>query len=119
MKILKMILLIIVVIIAIPFVVALFVKEEYKVQRQITINSSSDSVYNYVKYLKNQEKYSKWVMTDPTMKTDLRGTDGTVGFVYAWDSNNKHAGKGEQEIVKLTEGKEVDAELRFEKPFSD
>ena len=57
-------------------------------------------------------------MTDPAMKKDLKGTDGTVGFVYAWDSNNKQAGKGEQEIVKLTEGKEVDAEVRFEKPFA-
>ena len=117
MKILKMILLIIVVIIAIPFIVALFVKKEYTVQREVTINTSNDVVYNYVKYLKNQENYNKWVMTDPAMRKDLKGTDGTVGFVYAWDSDNKQVGKGEQEIIKLTEGREVDAEVRFKKPF--
>ena len=68
MKYLKMILLTIVIIIAIPFVVALFVKKEYTVQREITINKSTDVVYNYVRYLRNQEQYSKWVMTDPNMR---------------------------------------------------
>jgi hypothetical protein len=33
----------------------------------------------------------------------IRGTDGTVGFVYGWDSKNKNAGKGEQEIMNITE----------------
>jgi hypothetical protein len=56
-------------------------------------------------------------MTDPNMKKDLRGTDGKVGFVYAWDSQMRNAGKGEQEITKLREGKRVDIEVRFEKPF--
>ncbi len=53
---------------------------------------------------------------DPNMKKDFRGTDGTVGFVYAWDGN-KNAGKGEQEIKNITEGERVDVEVRFEKPF--
>ena len=56
-------------------------------------------------------------MTDPGMKKDFRGTDGTEGFVYAWDSKSKNAGKGEQEITKITEGERVDIEVRFEKPF--
>ncbi len=53
---------------------------------------------------------------DPNMKKDFRGTDGTVGFIYAWDGNKK-AGKGEQEIKKIAEGERVDIEVRFEKPF--
>lgn len=112
-----MILLIIVIIIVIPLIIALFVKKEYAVQREITINKSNDVVYNYVKYLRNQEQYSKWVMTDPAMRKKLTGTDGSVGFIYAWDSDNKQAGKGEQEITQLVEGKEVDAEVRFIKPM--
>lgn len=55
---------------------------------------------------------------DPNMKKDFRGTDGTVGFVYAWDGNKK-AGKGEQEIKKITEGERVDVEVRFEKPLKE
>lgn len=116
MKLLKKILLIIVIIIAIPLIIALFVNKEYAIEREITINKSSEDVFNYVKYLKNQDNYNKWVMTDPAMKKDFRGTDGTEGFIYAWDGNKK-AGKGEQEIKKITESKEMNIEIRFEKPF--
>ena len=117
MKIVKKILIVVVIIIAIPLIIALFVKKEYSIQREITINKPQQEVFNYVKYLKNQDNYSKWVMTDPAMKKDFRGTDGTEGFVYAWDSKDKNAGKGEQEITKITEGKRLDIEVRFEKPF--
>jgi hypothetical protein len=53
---------------------------------------------------------------DPGMKKDYKGTDGTVGFVYSWDSNNKNVGKGEQEIIKIDD-KRIDYEIRFKKPF--
>ena len=47
------------------------------------------------------------------------GTDGTVGFVSAWDSELNQVGKGEQEIISLQEGRRVDYEIRFEKPFKN
>ncbi len=51
------------------------------------------------------------------MKKEFRGTDGTPGFVSSWDSENRNVGKGEQEILKVTEGELIDYELRFLKPF--
>ncbi|MEO6550667.1 MAG: SRPBCC family protein [Ferruginibacter sp.] len=114
---LKVILLVVLVIIAIPLVIALFVKKEYLVERNVTINKPKQEVFNYLKFLKNQDNFNKWVKTDPNMKKDFRGTDGTVGFVYAWDGNSK-AGKGEQEIKQLQDGEKVDVEIRFEKPFA-
>jgi hypothetical protein len=116
MKIIMTILLIVGISIAIPLIVALFVKNEYTVKRELDINKPKEEVYNYVKYSKNQDYYSKWVMTDPAMKKEFRGTDGTIGFIYAWDGNDK-AGKGEQEIKNLTEGEKIEMEIRFEKPF--
>ncbi len=117
MKIVFVILISVVVLIALLLIIAFFVKKEYAIQREITINKSSAEVYNYIRFLRNQENYSKWVMADPGMKKDFSGADGTKGFVYAWDSDNKNVGKGEQEIVKLVEGKRVDTEIRFIKPF--
>src|SRR5215217_955871 len=116
MKTLKKILLVVVIIITIPLIIALFVNNEYDVQREVTINKPKEEVFNYVKHLKNQDNYSKWVRMDPNMKKDFRGTDGTVGFVYAWDGNDE-AGKGEQEIKSVKEGERVDVEVRFEKPM--
>jgi hypothetical protein len=54
-------------------------------------------------------------MMEPTMKKSYRGNDGVPGFVSAWEGED--VGKGEQEIIGITEGERMDTELRFEKPF--
>jgi len=117
MKILKKILLVIASLIGIILLTALFVKSDYAVERQIVINKPKQAVFDYVKMLKNQNNYSKWATMDPNMKKEFKGTDGTVGFVSAWDSNSKDVGKGEQEIKKIDEGNRIDTEIRFIKPF--
>ncbi len=109
---------IIAILILIPLVGAAFLSNDYVIEKEVTINKSNQDVYNYIKILKNQEQYNKWVMRDPAQKIELRGTDGTVGFVMAWDSA-KGAGKGEQEIIGMSEGKRIDYEIRFEKPFKN
>ena len=92
MKILKRILIIIAILIAIPLVVALFVKRDFMASQQIIINKPNAEVFNYLKYLKNQNNYSKWALMDPNMKKTFRGTDATVGFVSAWESESDDLG---------------------------
>jgi len=104
------------ILIAVVLIIALFIKNEYSIEREIAINRPKQQVFDYVRYLKNQDNYSKWVMEDPNMRKDFKGVDGQVGFVYAWDGNDK-AGKGEQEIKKIAVGDNVDIEIRFIKPF--
>jgi hypothetical protein len=115
MKILKRIAIIIVGLIALLLIITLFVPRHYDVERQITISKSSPEVFNYIKFLKNQDKYSIWSMMDPAMKKEYKGTDGMVGFIYGWDG--EEAGKGEQEIKKITDAQRLDIEIRFKKPF--
>lgn len=110
------IVLVIAAIVGLPFVAALFIRREFLFQREIIINRPVGEVYDYVRLLANQDSFSKWVMMDPNMKKDLRGVDGTVGSIYAWDGNKK-AGKGEQEIVGLKPNERVDIEVRFIRPF--
>lgn len=117
MKILKRILLVLIGIIILALVVALFTKKDYAVEREITINKPEQEVFDFIKYVKNQDQYSVWNNIDPAMKKSYTGTDGTVGFIYAWDSTNKNAGKGEQEIVKITDGERIDMKLRFKEPM--
>ena len=117
MKILKKIVLALLGLIVSLLIIALFVKKDYAVVREVTINKPKQVVFEYVKYLKNQDNYSVWARMDPNMKKEYRGTDGTVGFVSSWDSNVKDVGTGEQEITKITDGERLDMELRFMKPF--
>lgn len=117
MKIFKKLLVIAASIIAILLITALFVKTEYTIEKSITINKPKADVFSYVKYLKNQDHYNKWAMMDPNSKKEYKGTDGTVGFVSTWNSENKNVGKGEQEIKSLSEGERIDLGLHFIKPF--
>jgi hypothetical protein len=115
MKMLVKIIIVIVVIVAIPLIMALFIKKEYSVEREIVIQKPKQEVFNYVKFIKNQDYYNKWVMTDPNMKRDFKGTDGTVGFIYEWNGNE--AGEGAQEITKIIDSERMEMELRFVRPF--
>lgn len=117
MKILKGVLLVILGIVVLALVVALFVKKEYAVERQITINKPEPEVFEFIKHIKNQDQYSVWSNLDPAMKKTYSGTDGTVGFISAWESNKKNVGKGEQEITNIVEDDRVDMKLRFKEPF--
>jgi hypothetical protein len=103
-------------IIALILIAGLFISKDLKATREIVINKPKPEVFNYIKYLKNQDNYSKWASLDPNMKKEYRGTDAAVGFVSAWEGNKK-VGQGEQEIMGITEGKELCTELRFVKPF--
>ena len=117
MKALKIIGLILLGIIVLLLIAGLLINGNYAVEREVTINKPKQEVFDYVKFLKNQNKFSVWAKIDPAMKTEFRGEDGTVGFVSAWDSENPDAGKGEQKIVKIDNGNRIDYEIHFIKPF--
>ena len=118
MKILIGIIILIVAIIVLFLIIGLFVKKDYSVEKDVIVIKPKDVVFEYLKFLKNQNKFSVWGSVDPNMKTVFTGTDGTIGFVSAWESNNnKNVGKGEQEILKIVDGERIDYEIRFLKPF--
>lgn len=110
---------IVLLIIAIPLIMAATLSKDYAIEREVIINKPVNEVFNYIKLIRNSENWSKWVMTDPNSKKTYKGTDGTVGFVYGWESENKNVGQGEQEIIAIKEGERVDFELRFIKPFEN
>ena len=117
MKIVKRILIGAAVLVAVLLIVGLFVRTDFAVEREVIINKPKDDVFQYVRYLRNHDNFGKWATMDPKMKKDYRGTDGTVGFVSAWESENQDVGKGEQEIKKITEGERIDVEIRMRSPF--
>jgi uncharacterized membrane protein len=116
MKTLKKILIAIVIIVAIPLIAALFVSKNYQVEREIIIGKPKMEVFDYMKYLKNQDEFSVWAKMDPNMTKTFKGTDGEVGFVSGW-KGNEEVGEGEQEIIKIVEGERIDYKLRFIAPF--
>lgn len=117
MKILKKILIVIGILVAIPLIVALFVKKDYAVEREIEIKKPKAEVFEYIKFIKNQDNYSVWNEKDPAMKKGYKGTDGQVGFISSWESTDKNVGTGEQEVTNIVDGERIDMKLRFKVPF--
>lgn len=105
------------ILVVLPLVTAFFIKQDYSVDRQVTIERPKTEVFDYIKLLKNQVNYSKWASMDRNMKRTFHGTDGTPGFIMTWSSEDPNVGKGEQEILSIKPGESIDYELRFKEPF--
>ena len=104
-------------IIVLLLLIALFMKRTHYVNRAITINAPRREVFDYIKLLKNQDEFNKHAMAGPDRIREFKGTDGTVGYIYAW-KGNKDAGEGEKEIMNIIEGKRIETEIRFVKPMA-
>jgi uncharacterized protein YndB with AHSA1/START domain len=91
--------------------------QDFGVEREVVINKPKAEVFAYLKMLKNQNDWGAWAKKDPNIKVEYTGNDGEVGFVSSWQSNDSEVGTGEQEIKKIDDGKRIDYELRFKKPF--
>jgi hypothetical protein len=117
MKVLKIIGLILLGIIALVLITGLFVNGKYDVEREVTIEKPKQEVFDYVKYLKNQDNYSVWAKKDPSMKKEFTGEDATVGCISSWESTDPDVGKGEQKITGIKDGDRIDYELHFIEPF--
>ena len=51
-------------------IVAMIVPKDFTISVSTTINKPQAVVFDYVKMIKNQEKYSVWVMKDPDIKME-------------------------------------------------
>ena len=95
-------------------IVAMIVPKDFTISVSTTINKPQAVVFDYVKLIKNQEKYSVWIMKDPNLKIEYSGTDGTVGAKSSWESPDDNVGS--QQITKITDNS-IDVNLHFEKPM--
>ena len=117
MKILKRLFFWLVFLVLLALFVALFLPSDFQFERSAMINQPRDTVFNYVKHLKNQETYGVWWKADPKMKKEYTGIDAQPGFIAAWSSKNPDVGAGQQKIMAIQEGKRIDLELQFFEPF--
>ena len=63
------------------FILAMIAPKTYDVFRTIEVARSKSEVYEYLKYLKNQDTWSPWTKKDPDMERKFTGTDGEVGAI--------------------------------------
>ena len=97
----KKILLVLGILLAIPLVTALFVKQDYEVETQVMIQQPAQVVFDYIRFLGNQDNFSVWAAMVQYLQKSYRGVDGSVGFVSGWQSDNPDVGCGDQVIKAI------------------
>lgn len=105
------------VLIAIPFFFALFTAREFTVTRQIVIDRPKSEVFDYIKLLRNQEKFSLWGTLPGEREVMITGEDGELGAVIAWKSDDANIGAGEQEITGIKPNSRIDFLIHYSKPY--
>lgn len=112
----KKIFLILLSLVVLALIAAAILPKDFKIEQSITIAKPKSEVFAYLKMMENGQKWEPWSKMDPSMTTELKGVDGTVGAVMSW-SGNGEVGVGEKEIIAITENEKIDFELRFTKPM--
>lgn len=97
---------------------AAFIPGDCQYEKSISINAPVEKVWQNTNTLKAMDQWSPWNDLDPGMKKEWTGTTGQHGEKVCWDSKNKQAGKGCQELEKVDEaGKRIDTAIKFLTPY--
>lgn len=111
MKIIKKILIGFLVFIAVTLIAAAIAPKGFQSQSEIVINKPKNEVFEYIKYVRNQDHYGVWQKSDPEAKYVSEGRDGTVGFKYSWEGEK--VGVGSQTITEIIENEKLETALYF------
>jgi len=114
MKILKGIFFVILGIIALLFIVALFLPSEYKVERSVEINKPVELVYGHVSDFNNFHGWNPWTPLEPDHTYKVSGDSGKVGQKYYWEG--EIIGSGEMEFLELKPFSFIQSNIRFLAP---
>ena len=105
MNIITTILLAVVGIVVLLLIIALFLKKEHYVKREIIINAPRQQVFNFLKLIKNPEKFNKWATTIPTGEKNLKELTEQLDLFMPGAETKKRA-KEKRKLQTSLKGKE-------------
>jgi effector-binding domain-containing protein len=111
MKALKWIGIALVLIIAILFVISLFLPKEYDHKASILIETSPCAIFEEVGDYANWPKWDPWNAADTNMINSFEGEMG-IGQLRSWKSESQ--GNGSMKTIEFEENKMIKSELLFE-----
>ena len=111
MKALKIVGIILILLIALFFVIALFLPSSLRMEESIIINKPASLVFKQVNNFRNWETWSPWQETDPGMEITYSGPDLGVGASYSWVSPIH--GNGQMTIMESVPYEKIINELDF------
>ena len=107
MKILRGLFVGVVALVALFFVVAMFLPQSAHVERSINTTATPATVYGLVNGFKRFNEWSPWARLDPDTRYTYGGPDTGVGARMEWSSESPDVGKGSQEVIAVEPDRSV------------
>lgn len=115
MKFLKIFAIIIISLVALFFIVGLFLPKTYYVSRSAVIYAPDSVLYNNVSNFNDFVKWNPWSEMEPDAKVVIEGTPSQAGHYYTWAG--EETGKGRMNITEAVPNSSVDMALTFMEPW--
>jgi len=90
-------------------------KKDYDISRTVMIKRPKEEVYPYIRQLQKQPLWMPWFLNDPKVVIKFKGEDGKEGAASYWKGNNRI--EGIQKITKIRDGKLLETQLLFLRPY--
>jgi len=119
MKFLKKLMLVLLGIIALLFVITLFLPKHAHIERSTTINAPASIVFGEVNDLQKWKSWSPWLNMDPDMKLEYGTITTGKGANYSWASDDKNVGVGKMAIAESTPNTLIKTTMNFEPNMDD
>jgi hypothetical protein len=97
--------------------IAAIIGTGWSFEKSILLKASMDRVWREVSTLHAINAWNPWLERDPQIKQSYTGEDGLPGASYAWESDVKMVGAGNQTIVSVSNQSELATRINFLKPF--
>ena len=113
---LEKVLLVVVILVAGIFAVALTKPDTFSVQRSVNIKAPPEKIFAVLNNFKRWPDGSPWEKLDPAMQRTHSGAASSKGAAYAW-KGNREVGAGRMAIRESTPPNRVSMQLDFIEPF--
>jgi hypothetical protein len=114
MKVLKKILIAILALAVVVLVIGFFSPRNVNVERSISINAPSESIFEEINSLRAMNAWEPWAKIDPEgTEYTYEGSDAGVGSTVSWVSEHPDVGTGTQKIIESLNNEKVRTELYF------
>ena len=115
MKVLRFILIVLVCIIALIFIVALFLPSSYRVERSQEIAAPVETVFTKASNFWYRNSWDPWMAKDSTATSAVTGPTAAAGSAWAWEG--KVIGKGKILIEDILPNSTIQSKIMFYKPM--
>lgn len=112
----KNILIAVIVSILLLLLASAFIPKHFDIATSSIITQPKDEVFNYLKLMKNANKWQAKLALSKETKQKLTGIDGTIGSTLLWKQNDGQ-NLVQQKIIHIIEGQKINFKFYFEKPI--